>query len=81
MKDERRYMVLLITDEALLRIMNGDIQIKRMDLPSDVRVVDVFDDYTRRMMGLVLESKQFDPVPLGVDIPKLPPLELHREAF
>lgn len=77
-QNERRYVVLLIPDEALLDILNGDIKIKALDLPGDVCVVNIYNDNTRRMMGLVLQSEQFEPVLLGAEIPRLPPLRLDR---
>ena len=77
-QNERRYVVLLIPDEALLDILNGDIKIKALDLPGDVCVVNIYNDNTRRMMGLVLQSEQFEPVLLEAEIPRLPPLRLDR---
>lgn len=77
-QDERRYMVMSVADDAILALLNGKLRIVDLDVPSDVHVNSIYRDYTRRCTCLILESAQFEPVPLGMELPHLPPFTVRN---
>lgn len=73
---ERRYKMLLLEEQFLVGILQGQITIANFDLPDDAWVVHVSYDFARAGLAVIIASKQFDPVPLGLELPLLPPFAL-----
>jgi len=76
MVEVRRLMRLPITFNVMLAFLRGKITIDRLDLPDDVDVIDVQEDWVRRCFMRILESPNFPPVRDGEIIPELPPMTL-----
>lgn len=71
MKNERRYRIIYAPVNTLVAILHGRVRVVDFDLPSDVRVVHVAYDLQRDALALIVESADFEPVPLGCEIPPL----------
>ncbi len=59
-KYERRYKQILLSEEMLDRMIG---------LPGETRVIDMSLDPRRRVLRLLLENPDFEPVPEGTEAP------------
>lgn len=71
MDKERRYRMLMIEEQAILAILRGELELVQFDLPDDARVVAIQPDFQSQALAIAIESAMFDPVPLGMEIPRL----------
>ena len=71
--EPRRIMLLPISRQSMLAVLQGRIRVTSFDLPSDVQIMDVEYSHTRGAFVLLLESAAFDLVDVGVEPPYLPP--------
>ena len=70
---ERRYRIIYASNDVLLGILNNRLTVHDFDLPDDARVVGVDRDFQRDAIAIIVQSAEFDPVPLGDTIPTLYP--------
>ena len=80
MSTERRYRVLYIEHDVVLDILRGSLTTTDFDVPDDAQVIGIFEDPARLALGIVIQSKMFANVPLGQEMPQLPPFQLKRAA-
>jgi hypothetical protein len=80
-KDDRdRVMWLTITKEAFLSVLRGDTHVADGVFPPDARITDVGYDTARRTFVVLVQSAQFEPVPVGEMPPSMPLLAMWRVA-
>lgn len=85
---ERRYKILAVLPEFLVDFFKGDnLSLLSTPLPSDVRIVGIGTSMNRWMydpefhqLMIILESEEWDVVPVGQPIAHLEPAIIHKHA-
>lgn len=72
MDNRDRVMVLTITRDVLLAILQNRIRLADFDLPADIKLIEAGYSVPMRGFDLLLWSAQFEPVPPGEMPPRLP---------
>jgi len=77
MDDRDRVMGVTIRYEAMLAVLQGKLRLPDLaDLPDDAQIVAVEHSVLHRGFTLLIQSKSFEPVPVGDRVPMLPPLRV-----
>src|SRR3954462_5857598 len=75
MNDERRARILTLDADVLLTLLTQwqwtDLLPPMDGLPADAHATQVHADWSRRSVDFLIESRQFAPVPLGEEPPRL----------
>lgn len=69
----RRLMLLRVSSEMILRILRGELQLDKSDLPYDTQIMNVSfaTDYAPDVLAIVVGSDSFPVVKLGSRPPEI----------
>lgn len=69
--EAERIALLHLNPNDVLAVFNGRLKMQIQDLPPDVKVISVNAEWPPRSIVLMLESEEFEPVPLGAIPPAI----------